>query len=126
MATWRDISVQQAQAARQLRGAEVVRPSISRAYYAAYSAATHALHRQGIRRFGKHGNPDHGDVPALVLHTMRNADRSSRQALAGCLHRLRASREDADYRPQVSVGAHARFRAIWDMEYALNLLGKFS
>ena len=123
MTTWRDIAVQQAHAARQLSDVGVVRPSISRAYYAAYSAVTYSLHRQGLRTFGARNNPDHADVPALVLHTLRSVDRATRRSLASSLRRLRMYREDADYRPARSVDAKSRLRALWEMDYALRTLG---
>lgn len=123
MATWRDISAQQARAAKRLVGADVVRPSISRAYYAAYSGVVHALHRQGLRRFGGRGNPDHADVPALVLHNLSSLDQGSRRIVAKSLRRLRVQREDADYRPHRVVDRGTRLRAIWEMDRALSVLG---
>lgn len=122
MTTWRDIGIQQALAARRLSSGDVTRPSVSRAYYAAYSAATHALHRQGVRRFGAHSNPDHADLPALVQHTMRRLSPASRRSMSACLRRLRAFREDADYRPHRTVDKTVRAQALWDMGYTLSLL----
>lgn len=123
MATWRDISVQQAVAAKRLSGADVARPAVSRAYYAVYSGVVHALHRQGLRRFGGRGNPDHADTPALVLHNLSSLDQASRRSLAQSLRRLRAQREDADYRPHRTVDETTRLRAIWEMDRAFSALG---
>lgn len=123
MTTWRDISNQQASAARHLAEPGFARASTSRAYYAAYSAVVHLLHAQGMTRFGDRGNPDHASVPALIVQNLAGLDATARRSIASRLRRLRMAREDADYRPHRTVDAKVRLRAVLEMNRVLELTG---
>lgn len=100
---WRFVSDEQHSAAEVLRARGLHRPSFSRAYYAAYSAVTAALHAAGHTTFGARSNPDHADVPRLITGTLRGLDHRRRRELATLVRRLRSAREDADYRPRAAV-----------------------
>ena len=76
-----------------------------RAYYSAYALVTSKL--QGIR-FGRGwNNPEHVKLPSYI-DRLSNISKSDQRKVKGALRRLRQRREDADYRPGVSVlGAEA-------------------
>ena len=67
---WRLISLNSRKAAQHLLEAECYRSSVSRAYYAAYSALTAALIRQGITLGYGGNNPGHAGLPVLVVNNL--------------------------------------------------------
>lgn len=78
------------------------RSCVSRAYYAAYCAATHEI-IQKLTTFS-HGrqNPSHEKVPVYIQNNLTIPQ--ARKDTAGTLYLiLRLFREDADYRPHVPV-----------------------
>lgn len=123
MATWRDISVQQAVAAKRLSGADVVRPSVSRAYYAVYSLITSRLTERGVRGFGRFGNPSHADLPKLVTNMLSDLSVGRRRELSKLVRRLRLAREIADYRPSLGLSETDRIDVIRGMILAVGMLG---
>ncbi len=78
------------------------RSCVSRAYYAAYCAATHEI-IQKLTTFS-HGykNPSHEKVPTYVQNNL-TISQAKKDAVSTLVNTLRLFREDADYRPQVLV-----------------------
>jgi uncharacterized protein (UPF0332 family) len=124
MTNWRDIAESQWRAAAELDGAGLERPSVSRAYYAAYSWIVQRLHDQGVDEFGRFNNPDHADVPRLVSGNLSKLRQRERKDLMSAIRRLRSRREDADYRPRVQVDAKVRREALRDMLTVARILGE--
>jgi uncharacterized protein (UPF0332 family) len=78
------------------------RSSISRAYYAAYCAATGEI-VQKLTTFS-HGrnNPAHEKVPLYVQNNLTISQARKTEVTNG-INALRRFREDADYRPAVEI-----------------------
>lgn len=102
MDTWRQMSE------GALRGAEILlregdyRGCVSRAYYAAYCAATSEIVKK-LTTF-PHGwkNPTHEKVPVYVQNNLTIAQ-CKKDTLSTLIKTLRLFREDADYRPHIAV-----------------------
>ena len=79
-----------------------LRAAVSRAYYAAYSAATDALVQSHGVAFGVgRDGPPHRDLPRLVESHLRNRLGFSKiREIKAALRRLYVARLDADYRPK--------------------------
>ena len=124
---WLRVAREQSRGAVLLREHGLSRPCVSRAYYAVYSLITSALQSQAkqSRTWGRGGrkNPDHADLPALVRRTLRGLDESKRRQLQTIIIRMRNRREDADYRPGISVDNHVVSESLRDMHDAAELLG---
>jgi uncharacterized protein (UPF0332 family) len=90
------------QAAKKLLDDTHLRSSISRAYYAAYCAATSELAARGITFAHGWNNPSHEQLPDLILNNTSLA-RGTRWRVNKALRLLRQAREDADYRPGVTA-----------------------
>jgi uncharacterized protein (UPF0332 family) len=120
---WKAASVEQGSAAGLLRTHRLFRASVSRAYYSAYSAVTAALMEDGVSTFGRFKNPDHGNLPALVMNHLSALDMADRRSVAQAIRRLRTRREDADYRPGVRIDESSIRTAIKDMSEVFRVLG---
>jgi uncharacterized protein (UPF0332 family) len=79
-----------------------LRNSVSRAYYAAYAAVTGELTARGMSFAHGWNNPAHEQVPDLVGNNLP-LPQATRWRLRKAMRILRRAREDADYRPGVSV-----------------------
>ena len=115
MADWNMMASSSYQAANLLVQKECDRSSISRAYYAAYSRATHVLAARLIFPVGREG-PAHARLPELVENHLQILG-GSRWQLSGYLQELRNLRVIADYRPSVGIDCAAS-------RTALNLMGQ--
>ncbi len=102
MATWQDMSEDCLKAAKKLLEEGLFRRSISSSYYAAYSAVTAELVAKGVSFAHGWNNPAHEQLPELVMNNI-NLPRKAKHELRKALLILRPSRENADYRPQVSI-----------------------
>jgi uncharacterized protein (UPF0332 family) len=89
-------------AAKRLLDEGYFRSSISRAYYAAYCAATIELVERGFTFAHGWNNPSHEQLPDLILNNTA-LPRDKRWRINKSLRILRQAREDADYRPGVTV-----------------------
>jgi uncharacterized protein (UPF0332 family) len=100
--TWEEMSLARLRAAKALLEAGFYRDSISRSYYAAYCAAASCVSDQ--RNSFAHGfrNPSHEQLPQLILNAGK-LPVTKRRRLNSLLRVLRRAREDAVYRPYVSV-----------------------
>jgi len=102
VATWQELSLECLWAAKMLAGEGYWRSSINRSYYAAYCAVTSELVARGIRFARGWNNPPHDQLLNLIAHTL-TLPPNVRRRLRKLIRILRHAREDADYRPGISV-----------------------
>jgi uncharacterized protein (UPF0332 family) len=102
LATWDDLSDECIRAAKRLLADNMWRRSINASYYGAYSAVTGKLVAAKVTFARGWNNPAHEQLPDLILNHIR-ASKSTRREMRRAIRRLRMAREDADYRPGVSV-----------------------
>ena len=81
------------------------RSSVSRAYYAAYCAATHEIVQKLTTFSYGRKNPSHERVPTYIQNNL-TITQSKKDAVNTLLILLRLFREDADYRPHLPVDEH--------------------
>jgi uncharacterized protein (UPF0332 family) len=78
------------------------RSSVSRAYYAAYCAATHEIvQKLATFAFGWN-NPPHEMLPIYIQNNL-TLSQSEKNKIKRLLRILRQYREDADYRPHRAI-----------------------
>lgn len=93
-----------------LRAAEILfregeyRSCVSRAYYAAYCAATEEIVKKVTTFPNAWNNPPHIKVPVYVLNNL-TLPQANKTAIVNLIDGLRLMRENADYRPQITVTA---------------------
>lgn len=100
--TWRQLSEGSLRAAEVLLREGEYRSCVSRAYYAAYCAATEEIVKK-LTAFS-HGwkNPTHEKVPIYIQSNLTMAQ-EKKVVIVNLIYTLRLLREDADYRPQIPV-----------------------
>ena len=103
MADWDELSRDSWRAAQELRDKGRLRSSVSRAYFAAYCGATHALSKKHLRYPKGRNNPPHEAVDTLVENYLSEYPRNTRRRVGNALRILRNARETADYRPGHTV-----------------------
>lgn len=113
MTTWEQMSEDCLRAAQALLDAGLLRRSVSSAYYAAYCAVTSELVARGVTFAHGWRNPSHEQLPDLVLNNT-GWQRTTRYQINRVLRRLRAAREDADYRPQAAVDRRLALACVRD------------
>ena len=120
--SWTDMARGSHRAA-QLLVADDPRSSVSRSYYAAYSAVTAALLAVGVRF--RHGwrNPTHDEVPALVMARLTSVSPRIRTRLARGIRRLRKMRVEADYDPAALIDGELARNAFREAGRILSELG---
>ena len=121
-ARWQAISRYSRRAAQRLLEVGCYRSSVSRAYYAAYSAITSALIRQGITLAHDGNNPSHISLPVLVLNNLTFLPLTARFDLNRALRRLYGERVEADYNAAATVNGAINIEALRDMNRILTLL----
>ena len=102
--TWWQMAEDNFGAAGELCRGQRFRSSISRAYYASYSALVSTLLDQNVSMPAR-GNPSHASLPTLVLDHVRSISHGRRGNLIGVLSVLYRLRIAADYQPLVQVTA---------------------
>jgi len=92
----------------------------SRAYYAAYALVTSRL-PAGIDYGRVWRNPQHGNLPKYVarISGLREAER---RAVRSALNRLRSRRENADYRPGITVDGNSAHESMRDAAQVFEIL----
>ncbi len=120
---WQAISFNSRKAAQRLLEAECYRSSVSRSYYAAYSAVTSALVRQGITLGHGGNNPGHAGLPVYVLNNLTLLPLVTRFEINKALRRLYRARAEADYVAAATVDNAAARRMLRDLNRVLQLLG---
>lgn len=122
MATWQELSRDCLQAAKQLAGQGHLRSSVNRSYYAAYSAVTSHLVARGVRFAHGWNNPAHEQLPDFIQNNL-SLSQDARRRLRKILRILRKAREDADYRPGLSIDRTLVLHCIRDAIAVLTELG---
>ncbi len=96
--------------------------SISRAYYAAYCAVAHRMVEQSVKFPQGWDNPAHDQVARWIAGN-RSWPAQDRRRLAQAMQRLRKAREDADYRPRISLAKSDVIRSLNEAGVIFRLLG---
>ena len=102
METWKQLSESSLHAAEILLREGEYRSCISRAYYAAYCAATEEIVKKTTTFPNAWNNPPHVKVPIYVQNNL-TISQAKKEAIAKRITILRLFRENADYRPQTTV-----------------------
>jgi uncharacterized protein (UPF0332 family) len=101
---WRQTALVTLETAKRLRDSSDPRSCVSRAYYAAYQAATSVCLAHGDAAHFPLGrnNPSHDQLPDLIAN---NGDlpANTRRTVRKILRELRHLREDADYRVGITL-----------------------
>ena len=121
MATWQEMSEDCLKAAKQLLRVDLFRRSGSSSYYAAYSAISAELVQKGVVFAHGWRNPAHEQLPELVINNMGLPLRT-RYELRKALLILRQSRENADYRPHVTVDRRTALEGVMLSQRVIRLL----
>ena len=121
--TWKDLADAQQASAKHLWATNdptFERAVCGRAYYAAYALVT--SHLSPAMQFA-HGrnNPPHATLPAYVGN-IAGLPQSARREVRRALRRLRHRREDADYRPGVTVDRNSARESMRDVSQVFAIL----
>jgi HEPN domain len=119
--SWREMSLGCLRGAKRLLDDDNFRSSVSRAYYTAYCAATSALAVRGVTFAHGWHNPGHEQLPGLILNNS-TLPRPRRWRVNRALRLLRQAREDADYRPDVTVDRPLALACVHHATMVLDLL----
>jgi uncharacterized protein (UPF0332 family) len=122
LATWQELSLDSLRAAKRLVNQGHLRSSISRAYYAAYCAIAGELITRGMSYPHGWNNPSHEQLPSLVAHNLP-LPRGTRRQMNRKIRLLRDAREDADYRPGVSVDRAVALECLQFASWVMKALG---
>jgi hypothetical protein len=121
--TWEELAVAQQTAARHLWGTGdpvYQRAVCGRAYYAAYALVTSCL-SSSIQFGGGWNNPPHAKLPGYVGN-IAGLQETDRREVRRALRRLRQRREDADYRPGITVNRSSARESIRDASQVFAIL----
>jgi uncharacterized protein (UPF0332 family) len=110
MATWKDIGVQNLEAAKMMLAAKKFRSTASRAYYAAFSITNEVLDRGGFLSGLR--TPSHRTMPRLIEHTFVHLTMPKRRKLMADYRELYRLRIGADYERGYTVDRQAGLRAV--------------
>jgi hypothetical protein len=121
---WDELANTQLSAARSLAPSpSTARPYCSRAYYAAYSLVTHRLEPAKISFAHGWRNPAYADLPKYVA-VLAGLDDTGKRAVRRALRRLRQRREDADYRPRMTIDGRTARESLRDAAEIFRILGE--
>src|SRR5262245_24017854 len=113
MATWAELGEDCLVVAQKLLQEGHLRSSINRSYYAAYSALSGELAKRGASFAHGWNNPSHDQLLMLVRNGLRLSI-SDRRQVERALRRLRVARENADYRPGITVDRPLALACMYD------------
>jgi uncharacterized protein (UPF0332 family) len=102
MATWQAVSLDSFRAANELLRGARHRSAVSRAYYAAFSAATGYLESRGVSFTAGRQSPPHRDLADLLGRYYQGSPLMKRQ-LQTTIRRLYTLRLFADYDVKITV-----------------------
>jgi uncharacterized protein (UPF0332 family) len=102
VSTWQELSEESLKAAHALLREGCYRSCISRAYYSAYCAATSLIVKKLTTFPNSWNNPPHQKVPVYIQSNLTITQMKKDEAIK-LINILRQFREDADYRPQVTL-----------------------
>ena len=121
---WNDLAKDNQTAASKMLRAQRWRSSVSRAYYAAYSAATERLVHHRITMPAGRTNPTHSALPNLIKYNLTSLSYPLRGQMANAVKKLYNLRLMADYMPEVVVGETEARVALGFMVQAFRCLGR--
>jgi hypothetical protein len=105
MPTWRELSLSSSRAAQQLHDQGHFRSSVSRSYYACYSALTGHLVARGTAFPGGYANPRHAHLPGYVTSgSFPGLDADAVRTVRRHIRYLYKFRLTADYEPGLDCG----------------------
>ena len=108
MSNWLEMSQDCLKSAQKLLDEGLYRRSISSSYYAAYCAITAELVTKSVSFAHGWQNPPHDQAANLIINRL-TIPYPARYRLRKIIQILRGARENADYRPNVSIEeAYAR------------------
>ncbi|HEY3244576.1 MAG TPA: hypothetical protein VGM03_14630 [Phycisphaerae bacterium] len=123
--TWTELAEIQRAIAQHLmttKDPRFVRGVCSRAYYAGYALVTARLPESML--FGRGWrNPEHARLPGYV-NQISGVGEIGRRAIRRALRRLRHRREDADYRPGITVDTSTALQSMRDVAEIFSLLNR--
>jgi uncharacterized protein (UPF0332 family) len=122
VATWEELSLECLSVAKILLVRGHFRGSINRSYYAAYCALTNVLIERKVRFARGWNNPAHEQLTPLISSSL-SLPQEARRRLRKRIFLLRHAREDADYRPGISIDRRLALNCIRDAIAVLNDLG---
>ncbi len=125
MSTWNEMSVSAREAAQSMLSDSDnhIRSSISRSYYAAYSALAGTLSERHIVFPDGRNNPPHSELATYINRNIGGLTDFDRQTLRRAIRRLWAARVDADYIPTASMDASIARDALRDAVMIMRKLG---
>ena len=125
MSTWEELSLETASVAKSLLSKkEQYRACMSRAYYAAFYAATSVLSRVKNVNFDYgRNNPSHRQLAGLLRDNLPFLPEWKRRELVSAVRRLFKERIDADYRRFARIDRQVALNAIRDSGRVLRILG---
>ena len=121
-ANWNNAAQDALFAAREIK--HYSRSSVSRAYFAAYSAAAYALVQSGSVAFqaGREG-PRHADILKLIQnHLGKQLGNKKIKLVLASIRRLRQARIDADYRMSICFSSSDTLKVLQDAALVLKEL----
>ena len=121
---WNDLAKDNQMAANEMLRAKRWRSSVSRAYYAAYSAATERLVRHRIAMPLGRTIPTHRALPNLIRYNLTRLSYPLRGQTANAIKKLYHLRLMADYMPGVVVDENEARVALGFMVQAFRCLGR--
>jgi len=121
LATWQELSLDCLRAAKMLAGEGFWRSSVNRSYYAAYCAVTSVLVARNVRFARGWSNPTHAQLLDLITHNLA-LPQNVRRRLRKYIRILRQAREDADYRPGISIDRVVSLDYIRNADFVLKEL----
>lgn len=108
--TWQLLASENLNAAKKLNGLSFRRASVSRSYYAAYSACTHALlASETAVDSGERQNPGHDQLQRMIKNGVKKLDvpHHVRARVVKSLRNLWRYRVSADYEPRAHISEMA-------------------
>ena len=121
MATWRELSIDNREAAKDLLIDGRYRSSISRAYYAAYCAVSSVL--EGVVDFTYGGNnPSHESLDNMIVNNLYDFSQRERFAIRKGVRKLRNMRVAADYVPTDPIVRETALEALRTMSSVLKIV----
>jgi uncharacterized protein (UPF0332 family) len=120
--SWRQVAVDALKAGGELCDLGRYRSSVSRSYYAAYSALAARLSEAGISFANEREGPGHEQLTDLIENNLPGRKTWQRRELKKLVRMLYGVRLQADYSPQAAVGRAEAQRSLKFAALTLNLL----
>jgi uncharacterized protein (UPF0332 family) len=123
MGNWREMGKDSLDAAKSLLRDGRYRSSISRSYYAVFSAATEELTRLRVPFEYNRDHPTHRQLPNLLQKNLRLRHHYEVSRLVSVIKRLYKARIDADYVRGATIDENLARNMVRDAHTVLSILG---